>query len=1068
MPNTKPAPPYAKGRVSALGVFSGIDTVLARHRQKTSLAISLPLQGKIRVFLSTLGIKNIPPEKLNQIVAEIAQETIAQTFEDLARVETPEQIIVVLADSLTQAIINHPDLANQIKVGDNKIFTKIVPQAQEIYTQNQDVLEKAAVLTNLSSIAKLQVGSAQVKNLINDSVEQTVEIEAPLTPPKQREVAKADLANYLTVYKEELAKPLIITLDNIPTLKTLQEAKENAHTQATGEMTRATIPISPKPTTAIPPKILTDNLAKFLYLKPPRPTSAPPKLPPGGNLILTSPTRVRDAYLSLLSLDQEKLARALKETSEEIERYKNKKSLSYRERRAYQDALKKQARYVAAQAFHAKQPKAAGAYRTLFARAFGGRAEVASQQAWIAENYFLTSMPRVVAHNERLAAGAAFGSLGFHLAGFNLGSIFSKIRGQALANITVGMGISPATPVKNLARKITAIAGGVAGGLLLYFASLGQAALAGALIGGTIGATTGAIVGGAIPVAMLGPAGVLLWPVTVPLGIATGGLVGIVAGGLIGLGIAAGSTTAISMGVGASIGGVVGGYIGLGIGSAISGAFITFAAAACAATGLGCILIPIAAVSAPIITAVSTAIGALVGAAVGAAIGYVIGHYVLSTLGAIGTGAALGFVVGGPLGAALGAGIGWLATGGWTQLKNFFSATPGAVTTAGAGFFGAVGGFFTGLASTIWGGITSFGGGVFGFFSGAANFVVGGLGSLVVPASAAAIPVAGGIGAVAVGGTIVGIVAATSFFTTEADIGIPGTGENTYFSVTKAATPVRLENDQLPHDLTFTIRLTAKETKLTNITIADKIDVQKESESFPVTEDKNGRPVPPLGEDGCPAITELEPATSWECQFIITATTSPKDFRDSAVLNTVAITATPENQQPVTDFTSVIVIIGTPPSNCPTGWPVTHGRITQGPQGSASHNDLRAGGEEAIDIGDNPRGTPTFATFSGTVLFLNNDENASGYGKYVDIQGICGDITFKARWAHLNSIDAASNRDSQVVFGQRIGTIDNTGYSDGDHLHYSFWGLPMAFPHIPQTPTPPSCEDGPTPCNISW
>ena len=147
---------------------------------------------------------------------------------------------------------------------------------------------------------------------------------------------------------------------------------------------------------------------------------------------------------------------------------------------------------------------------------------------------------------------------------------------------------------------------------------------------------------------------------------------------------------------------------------------------------------------------------------------------------------------------------------------------------------------------------------------------------------------------------------------------------------------------------------------------------------------------------------------------------------------------------------------------------MTHGRITQGPQGSRSHNALRAGGEEAIDIGDNPRGTPTYATFTGNVFYLNDDPDASGYGNYVDIQGTCNGTVFRARWAHLNSISDLIQMGQPVSMGQSIGGIDDTGNSDGDHLHYSFFGLPMESPYIPQTPDPPSCADGAIPCNISW
>lgn len=977
-------PQYSQGQVTARGVFAEIDTLLARHRQKTSLTLDLPLQEKVQSILPTLGIKNIPQEKLNQIASDVAGQTLNQTLEDIAKVQTPEQISLVLADSLTQSIINHPDLAGKIKAEDDtKVFTKIVPHAQEVASQNQDILEKAAVLANLDNIAKIQDQTEQIKNLIAGSVEQTAETEAPLTPPAQKEALKADLANYLKAYKEELANQLKITADNIPTLKELQNVKENAHTQATKKTARATAPIGPKPAAALPTHSLTANLAQVLYLRPKPPTSAPLKLPAGGNLILSSPNRVRDAYFSLLAFDQEKLAKALKETSSEIEQYKNKKSLTYKERLLYQDALKKHARYASAQAFHVKQPKKARTYRTLFAQSYGGRNDVASGQTWIAEKYFLPSVPRIIAHNERLAAGAAFGSLGFSFAGINFGSLFSKIRGQAQASTAIGMGIAPANPIKNMARKITGIAGGVAGGLLLYFAGLGQAAFAGALIGGGIAATSGAIAGAVIPVAMLGPAGILLWPVTMPLGATAFGLVGVVAGGLIGLGIAAGSTTAISMGVGAGIGGVVGGFIGFGIGSAISGAFIAFAAAACAATGIGCILVPIAAVSAPVIVTISTAIGALIGSAAGAAIGYVIGNYIINPV--IGT------------------------------IKGAYAGISG-ISVSG-GFLSSIGSFFTGLASTVWGGLGTVGGAITGFLSGAGNFLIG-ISGLSPSVALAAVPVAGSIGAIAIGGTIVGIVTATSFFNLETDQPTPITppGENQFFKVTKTSSPQRIENNNdLPKDITFTINLTAKEIKLTNIQITDELKVQTNSGDFTVTQDKNGKPISPPCAETIPP--ELPPGGSWICQFTIVADTQPpeRNFSDSVVANTVTVKATPEGKSEITDSAVAAVVIGNPPTICAIF-------EIQGPWS----NDEKISIDEVCQTLDRSTKVVSLLQKAGTIFLIRVADGSLG-------PGVCGTVN------GANTIQIGCNM-ANVVFAKYV-IIHELGHVLGNYngtLYNSF------------------------------
>lgn len=164
-----------------------------------------------------------------------------------------------------------------------------------------------------------------------------------------------------------------------------------------------------------------------------------------------------------------------------------------------------------------------------------------------------------------------------------------------------------------------------------------------------------------------------------------------------------------------------------------------------------------------------------------------------------------------------------------------------------------------------------------------------------------------------------------------------------------------------------------------------------------------------------------------------------------------------------------IVAIGSASAQCPQGWPLAHGYITQGVRGGTSHYRLYPG-EQAIDLGGNASDTQTFATFSGKVKYVIDEFTPGvGYGRYVDIEGTCNGTLFTARWAHLSYIDGAIVPDSQITIGQLIGGIDSTGNSSGTHLHYSFMGLTMGSPYITQNPSSPICQsDDGSACGVFW
>jgi len=73
-------------------------------------------------------------------------------------------------------------------------------------------------------------------------------------------------------------------------------------------------------------------------------------------------------------------------------------------------------------------------------------------------------------------------------------------------------------------------------------------------------------------------------------------------------------------------------------------------------------------------------------------------------------------------------------------------------------------------------------------------------------------------------------------------------------------------------------------------------------------------------------------------------------------------------------------------------------------------------------------GTPVYATADGKITMA---QNYLGYGNFIKIEHGDGIATV---YGHLHSIGVKRNQ--EVVRGQIIGTVGNTGISTGDHLHY--------------------------------
>ncbi len=189
------------------------------------------------------------------------------------------------------------------------------------------------------------------------------------------------------------------------------------------------------------------------------------------------------------------------------------------------------------------------------------------------------------------------------------------------------------------------------------------------------------------------------------------------------------------------------------------------------------------------------------------------------------------------------------------------------------------------------------------------------------------------------------------------------------------------------------------------------------------------------------------------------------------------IQTTPEGETaPVIGSATALVRIGSPPAGCPQGWPMTHGIITQGPQGGTSHGTINAlgyvGGFEALDIAQ-PFGTPVYSTFDGRVSGFRRTPGSPDYDPNNQVIQLapnnCPGLHM-VEYVHLSSIQVTMNQ--QVTFGLPIG---NVGYPQpgADHLHYQFNGqgdrsFPIAAPYVPlPAGFDRACNTIPD-CNVSW
>lgn len=298
-----------------------------------------------------------------------------------------------------------------------------------------------------------------------------------------------------------------------------------------------------------------------------------------------------------------------------------------------------------------------------------------------------------------------------------------------------------------------------------------------------------------------------------------------------------------------------------------------------------------------------------------------------------------------------------------------------------------------------------------------------------------------------VGGIIVAQVISSAFVIPTEGRPSPWAPQSEYIQVEKTVrfgdevNPTRkIENSEINENTSFTYQLsiTASQAKLTNIRVEDVVTTTQETGTNQI------------GVKVWDDIPDLNAGETWTPDPYDVPTRPVEKFTDSILANTVTVTADVEEENLTGEqsFASTIVIIGSPPQDCPRGWPVDIRpiRITQGPGGSYTHKGL-----EAIDIGfghlDKLPGVK--ATHKGVAH--RDFDSYSGKGNYVSITSTCQGVTFNSLYAHLDSI---SIRDGDPVeYGTQIGIGGNTGQSTGRHLHYEFTSpgskIKMAPPYIP-------------------
>jgi len=257
--------------------------------------------------------------------------------------------------------------------------------------------------------------------------------------------------------------------------------------------------------------------------------------------------------------------------------------------------------------------------------------------------------------------------------------------------------------------------------------------------------------------------------------------------------------------------------------------------------------------------------------------------------------------------------------------------------------------------------------------------------------------------------------------------------ESEFFEFRKTASQSKFDNPPagVEHEVKYTITIRPKKNAvLLHPEINDKFSVASK-----------GSP-PPIGSCDFGDLPEkINPSETITLECV---KNFDSNFKDTAIINTVNLIVEVEGESRHKGIASATVIIGEPPGDCPSGWPIDPGEapeayISQGPTTHRSHR-----GDEAIDISV-IEGRTVYSTHEGYVTRTYYDSKG---GKTIEVKGNCEGVEFTSKYLHLNSYLVEVGK--IITKGTIIARSGNTGSNTtGAHLDYRFVGLKMEPRWIP-------------------
>src|SRR3989338_7512925 len=145
--------------------ISTLQKDLASHQSAVSQKLAATLEAKIRQTLNRV-VSGVDKSTVSRLAAEIAAESSRDILENIAKINNFNEANTVIADSLTQSIVAHPQLEGKLKINEGKIFEELLKQTQDVAQAHQQDLAKAAVLGSIGAIARLEKPDEQLRTLV--------------------------------------------------------------------------------------------------------------------------------------------------------------------------------------------------------------------------------------------------------------------------------------------------------------------------------------------------------------------------------------------------------------------------------------------------------------------------------------------------------------------------------------------------------------------------------------------------------------------------------------------------------------------------------------------------------------------------------------------------------------------------------------------------------------------------------------------------------------------------------------------------------------------------------------